>query len=290
VPGAYAPGGGTFVISYSPELSNRGEVAFNALIDFGGSTMAAVCLVSPKGTIETVARPGERAPGGGTFTWVGLASISSKGDVAFAARTTSTNNLGVYLRDGNTGELTVVARPGDEAPGGGRFAYATQPRVNAHGDVLFGGSEVGQPSWLRSLYLARTSRAIERVAAPGDVMPDGWRFYSATASSWLTSWTINDNRDVAFLASVHSAPNENPWGGEPYVLYSNAVYASNGGTLRAVIRERTYMIGGDVLLGVGQVASVTTQQAVLLANNGSVVVQVLTQFGRVLLLRTGAKF
>jgi hypothetical protein len=282
-PGAEAPGGGTFVYMFSPSISNRGEITFNATVEFGGVHATGVYRLPQRGSIEVVAKSGDPAPGGGSFTWASMASISSSGDVSFAARTTSYSGVGVYLIDGRTGELKAIARPGDVAPDGGRFEYATQPRVNSHGDVLFGGWEVGQPYACYSLYLARAGDAIERVVAPGDVMPDGWRLSSALPS-WLVSWTINDSRDVAFVAWVETDPEPDPFGGPDLVRYADAIYSSHAGVLRAVARS------DDVLVGVGQIYGFLPYGNVLMDNGGSVVVPVQTWANRIVLLWTGPKF
>jgi hypothetical protein len=281
-PGADAPAGGTFFEEFSPSISNRGDIAFNAYVAVGSAWIRGVYRIGKRGIVDVVAQVGDPAPDGGLFTWTGQASISNSGDVAFAAETTVSSSAGVYLRDGRTGTLKAIARPGDVAPGGGHFEYAAQPRVNSHGDVLFGGWEVGQQAGY-SLYEARSRGAIERVVAPGDLMPDGWRLWGAI-SSWLVSWTINDGGDVAFLCWLESDPEWDPFLGEYWTGYTQAVFASRHGVLREVARLN------DVIMGVGQIRSFTSNLAVLLDDGGSVFFPLRTMADRRVLLRTGPKF
>jgi len=62
---------------------------------------------------------------------------------------------------------------------------------------LFGGGFQQGPRLVCGLYLASRGRIVA-IAKPGDVMPDGWGFYSDPLGD--ASATLNDSGDVAFVA------------------------------------------------------------------------------------------
>ena len=283
LPGAPAPGGGVFVQTIDAVLSNNGDIAFEGVVETGGTRARGLYVARQFGGIEVVAKPGDPAPGGGTFSAISVfSSISGKGHIAFTATTSAAASAGVYALRADTGRLEVVVRPGDAAPGGGTFANATRPRINDRGDVLFGGvvPRPGQ-ALVNGLYLARSGGGIERIAAPGDVMPDGWTFTRLLLS--FVTWTLNDKGDVAFAALTQAGPYSGVFP-LPFSIFRQAIYASSNGQLREVIRQ------GDVIVGIGSIASAfPLDAAVLIDERGDIVFPVRTTAQRLVLIRAGRK-
>jgi hypothetical protein len=268
-----APGGGVFVGSVDASLARDGAVAFLGLVESGAEQAFGVYVARRDGSIDLVARPGMPAPGAGTFTaLVGVPSMSASGHVAFAARTNAAPGPGVYLRRRGEQTLTAVARPGDPAPGGS-FTDAARPTVNDRGDVAFGGivPRPGSPA-NRGVYVARAAGPITTVAAPDDVLPDGWRF-----NFLLDRPRIDQRGDVAFSAVTARRDTDDPF------LWTDAVYASSDGRLRPVLHA------ADVLHGLGWIWFAAPVPQSLMSDRGEVVFPVLTVVGRHALLRAGTK-
>jgi hypothetical protein len=137
-----APGGGTFVLStaqsiFAPSLNAAGQVAFAA----GLSTGSTGVFLFADGNLSQIARPGDLAPGGGTFTFADSASLNNSGQVTFPAGLSS-GGIGAFVF--SEGSLSAAARPGDSAPGGGSFTFADFPQLNALGQLAFyGGLSTG---------------------------------------------------------------------------------------------------------------------------------------------------
>jgi hypothetical protein len=96
VPGMAAPGGGTFQgVFGNVGMNNRGDIVFPGLatgteIHPGtppgcNGTAAALFLQNKHGTLSSVVRPGDPAPGGGVFDDANNGSINNAGDIAFGA-------------------------------------------------------------------------------------------------------------------------------------------------------------------------------------------------------------
>jgi hypothetical protein len=151
--------GGTFDYAGSPWTNNRGDVAFQGhvageeiLPSSGfpppGFVISALGSVYVKngatGKIRSIAHAGDQAPGGGVFRQAISPVLNDSGAIAFLGDLTpppaSHEVTGVYLH--RHGQTIVVARPGDEMPGGGRFVTSAtiigwQIDVNNAGEVVF---------------------------------------------------------------------------------------------------------------------------------------------------------
>src|SRR5262245_52163491 len=85
-------------------------------------------LADKHGAISSVVRPGDPAPGGGTFDAGIDGWINEGGDIAFGGHVAGEEcvDIGsplvcgesVYLKDAATGVLESIAHQGDPAPGG----------------------------------------------------------------------------------------------------------------------------------------------------------------------------
>src|SRR4051812_15423920 len=97
-------------------------------------------------------------------------------------------------------KITTIALGGDPAPRGGVFRSINSPVLNNSGDVAFIGDTSSPPQVSQRLgvYLYSGGKTIA-VAIPGDVMPGGGKFVTA---STLTSQQIhvNNQGEVVFNA------------------------------------------------------------------------------------------
>jgi hypothetical protein len=285
-----APGGGVFVGCHTATISNDGDIAFTGLVQRAESEspIEGAFLAQRDGTIVRVAGPGDAAPGGGTYSSAAFPRISPTGrNVAFVATIEGVSGSGVYLRK-VSGSIKAIAVPGDPAAGGGEIMSAIQPSVNSDGRVLYAADvpgPSGEPSL--SLFLTDRSGTSLAIARAGDLLPDGFRFDALVSS--LSSWTLNDLGDVAFVANAESQPI--PARDITSVL-DTAVYATSHGQMRFIARGdrlgeccvNGYVSGLGVLQSVAPVPS-----PALIDGRGDVVfgAQVVSPARMIVLLRAG---
>jgi hypothetical protein len=259
------PGGGFFTNNFAPfSLNKRGELAFAANIQMtqGGSDLGQGVFVASNGQLSQIARVGQEAPGGGTFSrnvWPFL-SINKRGDVVFAVSLLPINvpppagvNSGVYRFSRSDGTLSAVVVPYiTQAPAGGTFQGAhVQPCQNKGGDIVFSGivrTEQGTHvagedySGLgMGIFRADNSGETRKVAAPGDPAPGGGSFDYATRP-----W-INDAGDVAFDGHVAGEECLNVGGGQNRRLgCPSSVYFIPAGTnqIQAIAHQGDPAPGG----------------------------------------------
>jgi hypothetical protein len=200
--------------------------------------------------LALIARQGDPAPGtnsGETFgafrpstftTPTPLLAINNAGNVAFNATmlgAPSSSDRGVWSNA--SGELTLVARKGDEAPGaGGNFTNVFDPRINAAGDTAFVAQTTnflaGSGIWKETddgLSLV----AIQGMQAPG--LDDGIQFSSFFHFlDGPTPFVFNGDGEMAFVANLFS-----PFGSGVTVDGTNntALYLTIDDVLTSVARE-----------------------------------------------------
>ncbi|USO00278.1 MAG: hypothetical protein H6810_06365 [Phycisphaeraceae bacterium] len=137
--------GAEFGIIASPTINGVGEVAFYAVMQGAvtGYDNAAI-FTGDHDTLGLLVREGDEPPGvpGARFLSFSFPLITDTGRVLFYAAlrveggVNSTNDEGIW--EGTPGELRLVARKGDEAPGtgGARFLRLLIPITNNRGDVV----------------------------------------------------------------------------------------------------------------------------------------------------------
>lgn len=253
--GDAAPGGGVFGLGVltGPSMSPGGDVAFSFFLapfrrPFGRN---AGVYLSSGGVTRAIVVPGVTpAPTGGTFVGTGdLTGMNSAGTIAFNGMIPTTHGIsgtlgvGVFVAARN-GQISSVAAPGDPAPGGGTFDFASEPAINAAGDVAFGGHVAGRPclttvpqtvaiGCVRDLYVRRgSSGAIERIAGVGEPAPGGGTFRD------LRQPVINVSGDVLFRAVLDTDTG-----------VSTGYFLSRGGIVLAIAREGDPMPGGGHFVG-----------------------------------------
>lgn len=141
------PGGGTALqIGGSLALTDAGVVAFRARRPGDGAT-AFSAYQWENGVVTPLALVGADAPGGGKIMRVSAVRLNNRDRSALLALQVSTaSGIGLYRLA--EGQLTPVAAPGQEMPGGGRLLevpeeYQTTLDQNANGDISR-ANEAGQ--------------------------------------------------------------------------------------------------------------------------------------------------
>jgi hypothetical protein len=251
-PGTPVPGGGHLAgVFPNTAINNRGDIVFSGIIateagppdsmGFG----VGLFLADKHGTISSVVRPGDPAPGGGTFDAAQNGSINNGGDIAFGGHVAGEEcvNIGspltcgesVYLKDAATGIIQSIAHQGDPAPGGGVFRLAFGAVVNSRGDVVFIGDLTPAPEMGTTLGVFLFSQgATIAVARPGDAMPGGGTF--VTAGDFDATYDLNQSGDVSFAAALSTDDNMD---GIP----DSGLYVFSKGSVRLVARTGTVIPG-----------------------------------------------
>src|SRR5262249_44649762 len=134
-------------------LNNNGVVAW--VVDPSDKATGAHYVAtydSATGAYTIIARPGDPAPGGGTYTGSQgtvsrmTADINDQSQVAFTdARpgADGTDHAAVYVYDMKTKQGTLLAGPGTKTTDGKTLTDAGWPDINNNGEVVFTGSVDG---------------------------------------------------------------------------------------------------------------------------------------------------
>lgn len=277
LPGAPAPGGGTFHgYNFRPSLNNAGTLAFSGLIETdigpgnpeGGPTTGlgfGIFTVDNQNRVRKVARPGDPAPGGKTFDFLQNPWINDGGDVAFGAHVAEdecitfaasypTGNQifcaeSVYLWSRATGQIVSIAHQGEPAPGwDGNYVYAFGPSLNNRGQVAYIGALTVGPGDGRVPPGDNTSTGVffydgrrsVPVALPGDAMPGGGHLRSA--GFFTGEISLNNEGTISFTATLDTDDNGDG-------LEDTGLYTWSRGKLSLVART------GTVLPGLGTIQS-----------------------------------
>jgi hypothetical protein len=307
-----APGGGTFAGTFfNMGLNNSGVAVFPGLVT-GADIMPGppgvdglglgmgLFQADKHGTISSVVRPGDPAPGGHIFDWAANGWVNDGGDIAFGAHVEfdACVDFGnpqsfeifcgesVYLKHAATGVIQSIAHQGDPAPGGGHYGVAFGPVVNNSGDIVFIGdlsSPVGTPSDQYGVFLFSKGATIA-VARPGDAMPGGGHLLSAGSSD--ATYFINNPGDVSFSAVLDTT---NGSGVNDTGVY---VYSKAKPSLRLVARTGTPVLGSTIknlgppaaFFGGTPPAAPTAQFGGIINEQGQVLFSATLADGRVALL------
>jgi hypothetical protein len=281
-----APGGGIFQgVFFGTSLNNAGTLVFTGIIPtdqgvhipgqaYPGLGMG-VFKASANGQISSMVRPGDPAPGGGTFDIAESGWINDGGDVAFEAHVAGEeaaipgfppqavliSALGsLYVKNARSGGITSIAHAGDPAPGGGTFRQTLSPVMNNAGNIAFLGDLTPAPSanQVTGVYVY-SSGVISKIAAPGDPMPGGGNFVTASTIP-SQQIDINNRGDVVFNAVLDTDVNKD---GVP----DNGLFVWSQGLLRLVAGT------GTVIPGVGTVSGLVMNgaaESTLTPNSGAI--------------------
>jgi hypothetical protein len=302
VPGVTpAPGGGMFAgTSYAfglTNLNNRGDLVFPGIVP--GADIApgppgvdglglgvGLFLADPQGHIASVVRPGDPAPGGGTFDFASNAWINDRGDIAFDAHQADDECFnfgvpqdiglaclptGVYLKGAATGAIQAIAHQGDPAPGGGVYRFLQLPVMNNRDDIVFYGdlTPAGQsPLQTVGVFLHSEGGTIA-VARPSDPLPGGGHVVTVIPAAH--SDYVNNRGVVTFDAQLDTDANHD---GVP----DTGLYEWSRGTLSLVART------GTIIPGMGTIAQINALGSGILNDRGQVLFQATLTDGRIVLL------
>ena len=281
------PGGGVFKgAQFGVSLNNRGDLVFagTVLTDEGIPFPEQLGLgvglfkANTKGQISSVVSPGDRAPGGGIFDWTYGPSINGRGDVAFMGHVAGEECLpagglpppgvliaclsSVYVNKAATGNILSIAHAGEPAPGGGVYRQAFSPVINDRGDSVFLGDLTLPPAarQVTGVYLHSGGETI-RVAGPGDKMPGGGRFVTA---SNILGWQLDVNNagEVVFNATLNTDDNADD-------LPDTGLYMWSHGSLHLVARTGTVIPGVGTIAGLVMNVSRVDPPPVFVPNSGA---------------------
>ena len=245
------PGGGTFVgAGFNVRLNNRGDLVFTGLAPttHPGPLPFGVYKADAAGMISSVVRPGDAAPGGGSFDSVYDGFVNNFGDVVFDAHLaaeTGPEKIGrasLYFKNARTGQIESIAHAGDPAPGGGVFRSVYSPVLNDQGDIAFlGDLSPGAPTLdfeKLGVYLYSGNKIVN-IAKPGDHMKGGGRFVTA---SFITAENlhINNTGEVVFNAKLDTDDNKDG-------LPDTGLYMWSHGSPRLVARTGTVIPGEGMI-------------------------------------------
>jgi hypothetical protein len=247
-----------------PYLNDQGDAGFVFLLDpfsFPVGVNAGVYRSSQSThTTTPVMIPGEtKAPGGKLFAGATFGvSLNNWGDLVFPGMVPTEKGihlddedyigLGVGIFKANKkGHISSVVSPGDRAPGGGFFDYASGPWTNDRGDVAFTGHVAGEEcraassppqadviGCLRSVYVKEAATGkIRSIARAGALAPGGGAYREAKSP------VINDRGDIAFLGDLTSPP---------AAALETGVYLHSGGETIAVAGPGDPMPGGGAFV------------------------------------------
>jgi hypothetical protein len=138
--GESAVGEGAFVRFAGISLNDDGLVAFTAdRVKAGGPGVFLKRSTGTTGPLQTLARRGQTAPGGGTFTGLfSSPSVNAGGTVAFAANVTNPTGAAAGIFKGVPGALATVVVAGDSVPVcGGQFDTFGAPSLDRNGAIAF---------------------------------------------------------------------------------------------------------------------------------------------------------
>ena len=245
--GDAAPGAGagvSFTRVSGLSLNDQGEIAFRAGLTGTGvdGTNNTAIFSDVGGTLSLVAREGDAAPGAGagvSLSVNGFPSLNNQGGLAFQSSlrgegVTLDNSVAIFRESG--GNLSLVAREGDAAPGAGAgevfSLFLGSPVLNDQGETAFlsfiRGSVLNSNN--DTALFSDVGGTLSLVAREGDAAPGarGARFGDFNG----LAFDLNDQGEIAFVTRLTGTNDD-------------AIFSDVGGTLSLVARE------GDAAPGAG---------------------------------------
>lgn len=231
--------------------NEAGEVGFVALEKIGEDLRRLVLYTGSAAGLDKLAQNGDSAPdGGGVFrSFLQNIGLNDGGQLAFVGRTATSphdefgDTDGYYLAAG--GDIEVIVREGDAAPGGGTVSRLCIPGGLDCGYRYSGPNNQGQIAYAAVLEGTDENRALF-IAGPGDVtellrkgdpVPGGNGFFE----DFFFPVGPNESGQVAFIASISGSS-----GGEDD---NEGVYLASDGEIIELAREGDTAPGGDGSFG-----------------------------------------
>ena len=206
VPGQAFPGG-VFERAWLPSVNSAGDVAFTG---HGPGEEDGVFLRRAGGTIQSIVRAGDPAPGGHTFSSASHPVINERGDVVFLA---GLGEPGAGYFFWSKGKVVPVAVTGQAMPGGGTMLapalFFGSWDLNDKGEVAFSAvldtDSLGSGEFDTALYkwsngkltlIVRSGMSIPNVGTVMKLAPP-WFFNTAFSGAEL-----NNNGQVAYQVTT----------------------------------------------------------------------------------------
>ena len=229
--GANAPDHGTYGDTHGgtwTTVNDQDDVAFASQVSDAAGNFAEGVFVrtNADGKVHTIARPGDKAPDGSTFTRVRRPNLNNAGVVVFEGTTDKDDNVRIY--QSKDAKITTLVEPDTDISGIGKLTQVKRPRLNNNGEMIFLGQT--DPGW--GLYHLTADNKFSAILIPGADLRDG-----STLDQVLDkdgSAALVDSGDVAML--LQRAADS-----------SVGVYLLHGGQLATVARN------GMDLAGVGTI-------------------------------------
>lgn len=257
----------TYSATQMPMVDGTGTFLFASQLD-GGSPAIGISdsgvFVGKRGALQLVAHAGDVAPGAGGAVWSNLLPVGwilrANGRVAFPGEidgADSAHDGGIWA--GTVGNLALVAREGDPAPGttvafasaNNNFQDGPHLAMNDAGAVAFRAKLAGQgvtTSNDQALY-AGTPGALTLVGRLGGAAPDaGGATFAKSGSESFTPPSINTSGQILFrghLAGTGVTPTN-----------ADAIWLGSPASLSIAIRSGDAVAGtaipqGSTLIGLG---------------------------------------
>jgi hypothetical protein len=232
LPGANAPDHGMFGDTHGSTwavVNDQDDVAFAADVSDAQGNVAQGVFVrtGADGKVHTIARPGDKAPDGSTFTLVRRPNINNAGTVVFEGTTDKASTVGIYLSQ--NGKITPLVTPDTNIPGVGMLLEVKRPRLNNQGEVVF----LGMTSAGWGIF-SMSGNTLAPVIQPGAGLGDGTKLGQILDKDG--SVALAASGDIALL-------------GQRAADSSNAVYLLHGGQLVDVAPIGTNVPGAGTIDG-----------------------------------------
>jgi hypothetical protein len=164
-------GGGYFGKFGLPAINDRGVIAFPVTLDHGPA-LGGIFVTGTR-DLKMLAGAGALAPGGQMMVrFSERVAIDDEDDIAFGAQLGIGHDSTEAVMKVNTSRLTMIARAGDAAPGGGRFSgFGPWPSAGPAGRVVFvaaiddGPGPIGIYAW--------QAATLSHIVTAGQKLPDG---------------------------------------------------------------------------------------------------------------------
>lgn len=252
----------TFNVLYGPRINNDGRVAFATYLagpGIGPQDDTAI-YAGGAGGLSLVAREGSPAPGTNLNTTFGDLGnnitgvytrpvINGAGQVAFFGRlaglgVSDGNDSGIWMQDRH-GDVQLIAREGDAAPGGGVFddlnPWGSALHLNKAGQIVFHGRAIdpsGNADPAQSIWATDRSGVLELIVASNQLF--SFRAPHGMGSTILRSVQLSRSSggEDGWSASLNESGQVVFWGKPPSgtaLFISNAVAVPEPGTMASAI-------------------------------------------------------
>jgi hypothetical protein len=164
-------GGGFFAKFGLPAINNRGVIALPVTLDHGPSTGGI--FVTGTRDLKMLLGAGTQTPDGQMILQLSeRVAIDDNDDIAFGAHV----GVGAAAKEAvmkvNTSGVTLIARSGDAAPGGGKFAgFGLWPSAGPVGRVVFVAAVEDGPGPIG--VFASQDGTLSRIVIAGEKVADG---------------------------------------------------------------------------------------------------------------------